>query len=172
MIAARKPYDVITADVVHPYDAGATNLYSVEYFRLVARSLVPQGIMIQWVSPGSAFEHALIVRTFLQAFPNSSLWLGGDLLIGSPSPLTISRTELEARLADEAARPALAEVGLNHAQDVLAQFRASSAELHAYAGDGPILTDDHPILEYFQSQDIPSDPPDLNRFHGVPPVSD
>jgi spermidine synthase len=172
LLRNRRPYDVITTDVVHPYDAGATNLYSVEYFRLVARSLAASGIMIQWVSPGSAFEHALIVRTFLQAFPNSSLWLGGDLLIGSPSPLTISRAELEARLADEAARPALAEVGFNHAQDVLAQFRASSVELHAYAGDGPILTDDHPILEYFQSQDIPSDPPDLGQFHGQPPVAD
>ena len=172
LLRNRRTYDVITADVVHPYDAGATNLYSVEYFRLVARSLTPNGIMIQWVSPGSAFEHALIVRTFLQAFPNSSLWLGGDLLIGSPTPLSISRAELEARLADPAARPSLAEVGFNHAQDVLAQFRATAAELTAYAGEGPILTDDHPILEYFQSQDIPSDPPDLGQFQGAPPVTD
>jgi len=172
LLRNRKPYDVITADVVHPYDAGATNLYSVEYFRLVARSLAPRGIMIQWVSPGSAFEHALIVRTFLQAFPNSTLWLGGDLLIGSPSPLLLSRAELEARLTDPAARQALAEVGFNHPQDVLAQFRGSSAELHAYAGEGPILTDDHPILEYFQSQDIPQDPPDLSGLNGQPPVTD
>ena len=93
-------------------------------------------------------------------------------MIGSPTPLSISRAELEARLADPAARPSLAEVGFNHAQDVLAQFRASSAELHAYAAEGPILTDDHPILEYFQSQDIPSDPPDLGQFHGAPPVTD
>jgi spermidine synthase len=157
---------VITADVVHPYDAGATNLYSVEYFKLVARSLGPNGIMIQWVSPGSAFEHSLIVRTFLEAFPNSTLWLGGDLLVGSPSPLRIGQAELESRLADPAARASLAEVGFNHAQDVIAQFRGTSEELHAYAGTGPILTDDHPILEYFQSQDIPDDPPDLSRFDG------
>ena len=96
----------------------------------------------------------------------------GDLLIGSPSPLRINRTELEARLADPAARPSLAEVGFNHAQDVLAQFRGTADELHAYAGQGPILTDDHPILEYFQSQDIPSDPPDLGQFHGQPPITD
>ena len=120
----------MTADVVHPYDAGATNLYSVEYFSLVARSLSPNGIMIQWVSPGSAFEHSLIVRTFLQAFPNSTLWLGGDLLVGSPSPLRLSRAELDARLADPSARASLAEVGFNHAQDVLAQFRGTAEELH------------------------------------------
>jgi spermidine synthase len=170
LLRNRRPYDVITADVVHPYDAGATNLYSAEYFALAARSLGPRGIMVQWVSPGSAFEHALIVRTFLTAFPNSTLWLGGDLLIGSPSPLRISETELESRLAEPAARPALAEVGFNHVQDVLAQFRGTSRELQAYAGVGPILSDDHPILEYFQSQDIPSDPPDLGQFHGQPDV--
>jgi spermidine synthase len=138
----------------------------------VARSLAPNGIMIQWVSPGSAFEHSLIVRTFLQAFPDSTLWLGGDLLIGSPGRLQISRSELEARLADPGARASLAEVGLNHTQDVLAQLRGSSAELHAYAGQGPILTDDHPILEYFLNQDIESTPADLSTFHGQPPVTD
>jgi hypothetical protein len=39
-------------------------------------------------------------------------------------------------------------------------------ELHAYVGQGPILTDDHPILEYFQAQPISSDAPDLSRFSG------
>ena len=28
LLRNRTPYDVVTADVVHPYDAGATNLYS------------------------------------------------------------------------------------------------------------------------------------------------
>jgi spermidine synthase len=171
LLRDRKPYDVVTADVVHPYDAGATNLYSVEYFQLVARSLAPGGIMVQWVSPGTAFEHSLIVRTFLRAFPYATLWLGGDLLVGSSSPLQLSHSELDARLADPSARAALAEVGFNHAQDVLAQFRGTSEQLHAYAGDGPVLTDDHPILEYFQSQDIPGDPPDLSQFSGPPPLT-
>jgi spermidine synthase len=172
LLRDRVPYDVVTADVVHPYDAGATNLYSVEYFQLVARSLAPGGIMVQWVSPGTAFEHSLIVRTFLRAFPYATLWLGGDLLVGSSEPLRLSRSELDARLAEPQARAALEEVGFNHAQDVLAQFRGTSEQLHAYAGDGPVLTDDHPILEYFQSQDIPGDPPDLSGFVGPAPASD
>jgi spermidine synthase len=172
LLRNRQPYDVITADVVHPYDVGATNLYSVEYFRLAAKSLTPNGIMLQWVSPGSAFEHALIVRTFLQAFPNATLWLGGDLLIGSPEPLRLSRSGLDARLADPSARASLAEVGFNHPQDVLAQFRGTSAELQTYAATGPILTDDHPILEYFENLDIAPDPPDLSQFKGGAPVVD
>jgi predicted membrane-bound spermidine synthase len=168
LLRDRQGYDVITADVVHPYDAGATNLYSVEYFRLAARALDPHGIMVQWVSPGSAFEHALIVRTFLQAFPNATLWLTGDLLIGSPSPLQVSRAELERRLADPSARASLAEVGFLKPEDVLAQFRADSASLHAYAGAGPVLSDDRPLLEYFASLHVPPDPPDLGQFHSDP----
>jgi hypothetical protein len=35
-----------------------------------------------------------------------------------------------------------------------------------------VLTDDHPILEYFESQDIPGDPPDMSTFVGPPPVTD
>jgi hypothetical protein len=100
------------------------------------------------------------------------LWLGGDLLIGSPRPLVLSRSELEARLADPGARASLAEVGFNHAQDVLAQFRGTPEQLHAYVGAGPVLADDHPILEYFQSQDIPTEPPDLSQFTGQAPVTD
>jgi len=172
LLRNRVAYDVVTADVVHPYDAGATNLYSVEYFSLVARALKPNGVMVQWVSPGGAFEHSLIVRTFLRAFPYATLWLGGDLLIGSNQPLVLSRSRLESRLADPHARAALAEVGFNHAQDVLAQFRADDRALRAYAGDGPILTDDHPLLEYFLALDGTQEPPDLAQFHDQPVVQD
>ena len=168
LLRNRQAYDVITADVVHPFDAGATNLYSVEYFRLAARALDPHGVMVQWVSPGSAFEHALIVRTFLQAFPRATLWLTSDLLIGSPNPLQVSRTELERRLADPTARASLAEVGLLKPEDVLAQFRAGPDALHAYAGPGPILSDDRPLLEYFASLHVPPEPPDLGQFHSDP----
>jgi hypothetical protein len=104
----------------------------------------------------------------LQAFPNATLWLSGDLLIGSPSPLRLSRSELESRLADPAARASLAEVGLNHAQDVLSQFRATDAELRAYAGPGPILTDNRPLLEYFLALNESSAAPDLSHFSNQP----
>ena len=46
-----------------------------------------------------------------------------------------------------AARASLAEVGFNHPQDVLAQFRGTPETLRAYAAPGPLLTDDHPILD-------------------------
>ena len=62
LLRNRQPYDVVTADVVHPFDAGATNLYSVEYFRLVARSLAENGIMVQVLHPG---KKAKCLRNFI-----------------------------------------------------------------------------------------------------------
>lgn len=41
-------YDVITADIIQPFHAGAGNLYSREYFQLAARALRPGGLMLQW----------------------------------------------------------------------------------------------------------------------------
>ena len=63
--------------------------------------------------------------------------------------------------------PALAEVGFNHAQDVLAQFRATDRAARLRR-DGPILTDDHPLLEYFLALDVAQDPPDLDQFYDQP----
>jgi spermidine synthase len=128
------------------------------------RALAPDGLMVQWVSPENAFAHELLVRTFLQAFPHATLWLAGDLLVGSPSPLRLDLTRLEERLADPAAAASLAEVGFLKPQDVLAHFRADTEELGAYAGPGPILTDDRPLLEYFRSLDVPREPADVGRF--------
>ena len=52
MLLTPERYDVITADVIVPMHAGAGNLYSVEYYRLMRRVLNPHGIAIQWI--GSA----------------------------------------------------------------------------------------------------------------------
>lgn len=49
MLLTEKRYDVITADAILPIYAGAGNLYSAEYFRLMRRLLNPGG----WLSSGS-----------------------------------------------------------------------------------------------------------------------
>jgi spermidine synthase len=43
MLLTTERYDVITADVILPMHAGAGNLYSVEYYRLMRRVLTRHG---------------------------------------------------------------------------------------------------------------------------------
>jgi spermidine synthase len=75
--AGTKPYDVIVGDLFHPARDGAGALYTLEHFQAVRRRLNENGIFCQWL-PLYQLDLAtvrLISRTFLQVFPNSSLWL-------------------------------------------------------------------------------------------------
>jgi spermidine synthase len=152
LLRERDTFDLVVADVVHPYDAGSNNLYAVEYFRLVARALSPHGVVLQWVSPVSEFEHKLIIRTFLEAFPHVTLWGSGDLLVGSLNPIRVDEAELSRRLMHPRLRPSLEELHLATVDDVLGRFNADTAELRAYTGPGPVLSDERPIFEYFYPQ--------------------
>lgn len=154
LLRTRERYDVVTADIVQPYDAGSNNLYSAEYFRLASQALAPNGVMIQWVYPNGEFEQKLILRTFLSVFPEVSLWRG-DTAVGSLGPRRLDPAKLDRDLADPTTRAALDEIGLRTRDDVLGLFSADDAELRGYVGDGPILTDDRPILEYYLANEIP-----------------
>ena len=100
LLRARGQYDVITADAIIPTNAGANNLYSAEYFELVHDALAPGGIALHWNGAGNATEYALILRAFVKAFPNTTLWGDGKLMVGWKDPPALSRGRIDAMLAD------------------------------------------------------------------------
>jgi len=59
---------------------------------------------------------------------------------------------------------ALASIGLHRFEDLVALFRGGPEDLARRVGDGPVLTDDRPILEFFLSQ--PRDTLDLSTLRG------
>jgi spermidine synthase len=143
-------YDVITADVILPIHAGSGNLYSAEYFRLARRALKPGGIVVQWVA-GTDAEYKTIARTFLSVFPETTLWGDGTLMLGSVEPLRLRREDLEWKLQVPRRRGMSAMLGVKSFEDLLKLFVAGPDELRQFVGDGPILTDDKPMVEYFLS---------------------
>lgn len=163
LLLTNKRYDVVTADIIRPNDAGAANLYSVDYYRLVRDVLKEDGLMVQWLAPFSDYQYRLLMRTFLEVFPYVTLWSGGDLLVGSKSPIKVNRAVLEAKFQLPSAAAALAEVGLTRAEQVLEMYNASKPELIEVAGPGPVITDNFPYIEYFRS--LPRDgPPDVSVY--------
>lgn len=162
------PYDVITADIIQPHHAGAGNVYSAEYFRLVRESLADDGIALQWLGPFPETRHKLIARTFQSVFPETTLWAGGTLMIGSKRPLQIDPAALARRLVDRGLGAALADVGIRDFASLLALYSAGPDELRAYTGAGLILTDDRPMVEYFLSLPLREPPGDLSRLRGDP----
>ena len=144
LLMNRKKYDVITADIILPRHAGAGSLYSREYFELVRKSLADGGLVMQWNGGDSATEYKLLLRTFLSVFPHTTLWVEGGLMLGSTRPFTISRTAYEVR------RQTFEQFPWDLAT-LKRIYTAGPEEAKAFAGDGPVLSDDKPVIEYFLS---------------------
>ena len=145
LMMGRKKYDVITADIILPRHAGAGALYSKEYYELVRHSLAEGGLAMQWNGADSMTEYKLLLRTFVSVFPYTTLWADGGLMLGSTKPFTISQSGYEAR-----------RKGFDFLNWDLATLKriysAGPEEIREFLGpDGPMLTDDKPVIEYFLS---------------------
>ena len=105
-------FDVITADPIHPWAAGASYLYTAEYFQMARTHLREGGVMCQWL-PTYGLSHEdfrSVVASFAAAFPHMNLWQTSHdvLLIGSHAPLQVDLGLLTRRLAQPGRRaPAL-----------------------------------------------------------------
>ncbi len=74
-----------------------------------------------------------------------------------------STAALDRRLQDAALRAELQKVRLPTTQDLLARFNASEQELRRIVGEGPIITDDRPYIEFFRS--LPKNhPPNMSLY--------
>jgi predicted membrane-bound spermidine synthase len=48
LLAAEQPYDIVTVDALRPQSGYSGNMYSVEFYELVASRLAPRGLFAQW----------------------------------------------------------------------------------------------------------------------------
>ena len=147
----RERFDVATADLIQPIHAGAGNLYSREYFDLVRNALAADGLALQWIGHRPDTQYKLIMRTFLDVFPETTLWLDGQLMVGSVKPLTLSPALVDAKRAHPETRTALDDVGLDSFATLASWYTAGPDELRRLVGEGPLLTDDRPLVEYHRS---------------------
>jgi spermidine synthase len=147
LLTTRRKYDVVMADLIIPIHAGSAAVYSVEYFELVRRALAPEGVVMQWIVADSAFEYRLLLRTFLSVFPETTAWAEGSLVAGRLTPLQFSASRFEQRRQDAAFR----SVFDWDLATIRRLYFAGPDLLRAVAGDGPLLTDDRPLIEYFLS---------------------
>jgi spermidine synthase len=178
LLLTNQKYDIITADVIMPHHAGAGNLYSVEYYQLCKNALAPGGLMCQWVWQNSRFQYQLMLRSFLKVFPYALVWSEGSLIIGSNQPIRLSHAAIQAKFADPKARAALAGVGLRNADEVVKLYTGNGDEARAYVGDGPVISDDRPLIEYYRSTEEAREVVSLGRiksdvrraFHSRPPI--
>lgn len=102
--AGGKDFDVIIGDLVVPWRSGESSLFTQEHFQTARNALAPGGIYCQWLPLYQLSEEQLriIVATFLDVFPQATLWRGDFFpdapalaLIGHTAPHEIDATAVE-----------------------------------------------------------------------------
>jgi hypothetical protein len=146
-------YDLVTLEPPPPSAAGVANLYSREFYALCRERLEGGGLMAQWwpLPTQNDEDSRSLVRSFLDVFPHASAWsteLHEALLVGSERPLVLEGARIAARFATPEVKAALAEVGIESPQALLATWLTGREGLERYAGNAPPVTDDRPLIEH------------------------
>jgi len=102
-----RAFDVVVGDLVVPWRAGESALYTREHFERARASLRPGGIFCQWLPAYqlTVEQFDAIAATFLDAFPRASLWRG-DFVAGLPTlglvghDRDVAREQVDARVRE------------------------------------------------------------------------
>lgn len=100
LLTATEPWDVITVDAMRPNGASAGNVYSREFYELVASRLAPGGLFSQWVP--SARSLATVKQVFPHVLVMEVPGGRGEFLLASATPIAFDRQALAARLGARA----------------------------------------------------------------------
>jgi spermidine synthase len=156
LLVATEPYDLITMELSSVWFAGASSLYSREFYALARARLAPGGVLQQWVQLHHLRrrELAVIIQTLRSAFAHVALFVGGaqGILVASDAPLVASA----AHLAELEREPRIqATLGGAKMVDLFDELVTSEGDLDRFVAesqgpDGPIpvSTDDNLYLEY------------------------
>jgi len=152
LLRSREPYDLVLVDGSPPlFAAGTTNLYTVDFMRLVRDRLTPQGIFTLWL-PLPSFEDDYwdILRGMFEVFPHVRVWnhpdiRAGVMYFGSREPLKWAPGVLERRLKERVQPQILTQLTEEKLRE---GFQITPEEARAYAARYRRITDDRPRTEY------------------------
>ena len=164
-------YDIIVTDPPPPIESsGASVISSLEYYRAGHARLNPGGIMMQWTPYGGTVdEFRAHLRTFHAVYRHVIIGFGpggyGFFMFGSDEPMEFT----DAAIADVLGRPGILD-DISSAYDspertvegwtgrIHSLVWITDEEVSEFTGDGPLITDDRPLPEYFL----------LRRLFGTP----
>lgn len=152
-------YGVIISEPSNPWLAGVSHLFSTDFFALARRRLAPGGVFCHWLPLSNISPETLRVglRSFHSEFPHVVLWrVGSDLLVmGSEKPIALDWARLQKGFEIPGVRADLAAFGLTDASSLLALWTGSESGVERFAsGNGPVHTDDRPVLEFLAPKDL------------------
>jgi spermidine synthase len=121
LASSPRTFDLIIGDLLVPWRPAEAPLYTQEHFESVRRALTAEGVFCQWLPlyQLSPEQLAIILRTFVEVFPEASLWRGNFIpdaptlaLVGHlgarPLPLEAIDARVRALAASTDSNPFLA----------------------------------------------------------------
>ncbi len=145
--ASPKHYDIITGEPPPPKVAGAVNLYTEQFFRLMNDRLNEGGIATFWlpIYQLTVDEAKSILRAFHDAFPNTAIWSGADeecIMMGiKGAPQKIDNKQLGRLWRDPTIKSDLARIGIETPEELGAMFLMDGDEIDRIASGTKPLTD-------------------------------
>ncbi len=149
--------DVVASHPSNPWVAGASSLFTREYFALARSRLRPGGRMLAWVQLYETDREAVraLVATFVEVFPLAHAFRpsreGADLLlIGVREPGPVTRRDLALALAPRCAESGetLARAGLANCAALLDRHLGDGDALRRWTAGAERHTEDRPVAEF------------------------
>ena len=164
VLGTANKYDVIHVGGFHPLrSSSAAGFYTLEFFEDCKRILNPGGRFALWLPlhmvPYKDFQ--MILRTFHKAFPLGTVWHKHTadclLLVGGVGPIEIDFEQYESNFNRPSVFEHLARSNVHEVYDMLDSFCLGPEAIARIAGEGPIHTDEHPLIEYHNFRVKPND---------------
>jgi spermidine synthase len=154
LLTSHDCYDVIRLDPPELHTAGVVNLYTREFYELARGRLCEGGIFSIWINSWMTPEEDMqaLLRTMIDVFPHVSVWhdpgLYSWIFNGSLSPHDPDVGTLADRFAEPEVSEDLATIGIPGPLHFLHHFVFTGEALRRYAGEGPLVVDDHTRIDF------------------------
>ena len=144
-----KRFDAIVSQPSHPWTAGASHLFTREFFTLAREHHEPPGVFVQWIGLRFVDEALLrtLLATLLDVFPQVEVYEplpGGGILFLAGNSAWDARSGAASALAADPEQ--WRRLGILTAEDLLAARRLDTAGSRLFARDAPLATDQHNLL--------------------------
>jgi spermidine synthase len=161
LAGAPPPFDVIVGDLLVPWRPAEAALYTREHFVSVRQALAPGGAFCQWLPLYQLTEEqlAIIARTFLDVFPQATVWRGNFLpgeptlaLVGQRDAQPLEAAGIDARAQALAALPDARNPFLKHPAGLWLHLVGPLRVDGAWPGPGERNLDDEPRVELLSAR--------------------
>jgi spermidine synthase len=153
--ASDETFDVIISEPSNPWLTGVSNLFTLEFFRMLRERLAPGGIVCIWLPLHElvASEARAAYRTAQEVFADLTVWETGQMdvlmIARRDGPLRVPYDRWARELGENPRlRSDLERVALKGWRDLAERALIDERRLKPYVQGAPINTDDRPLLEF------------------------